>query len=353
MSITSYTGFPGSGKSYEVVKNVLLPSFCAGRRIVTNIDGVSFEKFEQYVLRNNPQACIGQIVNCTSDDILAPGFYPTNQDDISSFVRPGDLVIIDEAQNFYSKDRKLHESEKIFFREHRHFCDEFGRGSDVVLIHQAINDIVPFLKDTVEASFRMVQNKVFGSKKTYRVFVYHGAQKLKINMLKRYYENWVFDLYKSFSVSGGFQADVDKRQSIFNRRFFIGLAVIFGLFLLSMKSLFGTFSVDKYQTKETDKKSYHETRGTLPSGASKPVVSSAAVVLPSEIYSARWRILGIYSVGTARYVVLYDRDNVFRFEHPQKFKENGSRMWGLIDGAKVTYFTGDFTEKNDKKGFGL
>lgn len=42
---------------------------------------------------------------------------------------------------------------------------------------------------------------------------------MRINKLNRIYEKWVFDLYKSFSVTGGYQADVDKRQNIFNRRF--------------------------------------------------------------------------------------------------------------------------------------
>ena len=37
MSITAYTGLPGSGKTYGVVQHVIVPALQAGRRVVTNI----------------------------------------------------------------------------------------------------------------------------------------------------------------------------------------------------------------------------------------------------------------------------------------------------------------------------
>ncbi len=348
MSITSYTGWPGSGKTYEVVKNVLLPAFCDGRRIVTNIDGVKPDKFERYVLENYPESCIGEIVVCDREDITSPSFYPVRQDDEYSFVRPGDLVIIDEAQNFYSS--KLNENSKIFFREHRHFCDAKGRGCDLVLIHQSIGDIQKFLRDVVEASYRMVQNKNFGSKRSYRVFVYSGAQKMRINKLNRIYEKWVFDLYKSFSVTGGYQADVDKRQNIFNRRFFIMLVLLIFFLFFSFKALFSVFSVDKYQ--KSDK---HAGITSLNSSSTSPPASSSlprnVPVRPAGVnYSKRWRILGTLGVGTSRHIVVGDKDGMLRFEYPQNFKGNGSMMSGKIDGETVTKFTGEFEKKEDQKG---
>ncbi|WP_280528188.1 zonular occludens toxin domain-containing protein [Dickeya dadantii] len=49
MSITAYIGINGSGKTYEVVRSVILPAFLNGRRIVTNITGVTNEKFIEFV----------------------------------------------------------------------------------------------------------------------------------------------------------------------------------------------------------------------------------------------------------------------------------------------------------------
>ena len=44
MAILAYVGIPGSGKSYEVVSSVILEHFKKGRRIVSNIVGVTTVK---------------------------------------------------------------------------------------------------------------------------------------------------------------------------------------------------------------------------------------------------------------------------------------------------------------------
>lgn len=50
MAISAYVGVPGSGKSYEVVSNVIIPAFMKGRRIVTNLYGISQDKINAYCL---------------------------------------------------------------------------------------------------------------------------------------------------------------------------------------------------------------------------------------------------------------------------------------------------------------
>ncbi|WP_218058625.1 zonular occludens toxin domain-containing protein [Gilliamella sp. Occ3-1] len=52
MAISAYVGVPGSGKSYEVVKSVLLPAYMAGRRIVTNIEGIKEEAFKRVCINH-------------------------------------------------------------------------------------------------------------------------------------------------------------------------------------------------------------------------------------------------------------------------------------------------------------
>ncbi|HDL5229472.1 TPA: hypothetical protein RS727_002675, partial [Mannheimia haemolytica] len=39
MAVSAYIGIPGSGKSYEVVKSVILPAVASNRRVVSNIYG--------------------------------------------------------------------------------------------------------------------------------------------------------------------------------------------------------------------------------------------------------------------------------------------------------------------------
>lgn len=52
MAITAYIGVPGSGKSYEVVKSVIIPAVASGRRIVSNIYGLNHEAIIQYCYKN-------------------------------------------------------------------------------------------------------------------------------------------------------------------------------------------------------------------------------------------------------------------------------------------------------------
>lgn len=52
MAILAYVGIPGSGKSYEVVSSVILEHFRKGRRIVSNIEGVTHQKLVDYCVSN-------------------------------------------------------------------------------------------------------------------------------------------------------------------------------------------------------------------------------------------------------------------------------------------------------------
>lgn len=340
MSITSYTGNPGAGKTYEVVKNVIIPAIKESRRVVTNIDGIDPQKVLAYV-EDRFGPCNGEIVLCKDEDITSDCFYPANQDDSFSFVRPGDLVVIDEAQNYYRTGQRLSDYECRFFREHRHFCDAEGRGCDIVLISQRFVDIQPFVRGVIELCFVMRQLKVLSLPNHYTVTVYEGDLRHKISGPSiRKYQKEIFDLYRSFALSGGMQAKVDRRQSVVTPKNIIllsGLMLFLFWSLIKSVALFSTekspFLLEKTQASAT--------------------ASSGGVVVPHPVkrldgYSRRWRILGTVGVGTSRFVVVGDKDGMIRFEHPQNFSGYGSRMTGKIDGETVTKFTGEFEKKDDR-----
>ncbi|OKN42784.1 hypothetical protein AM420_005753 [Klebsiella pneumoniae] len=48
MPITAYVGVPRSGKSYEVVKSVIIAAVASGRRVVSNIYGLNEDKIKAY-----------------------------------------------------------------------------------------------------------------------------------------------------------------------------------------------------------------------------------------------------------------------------------------------------------------
>jgi putative phage-related membrane protein len=61
MAISAYVGVPGSGKSYEVVKSVILPAIATGRRVVSNVYGLDKEKIHQYLLKNKRKLTVEQL----------------------------------------------------------------------------------------------------------------------------------------------------------------------------------------------------------------------------------------------------------------------------------------------------
>ena len=69
MAINAYTGLMGSGKSYEVVENVILPALAAGRRVVTNVANLQIDQINEYLvetLKADPDK-LGQVVQVQND----------------------------------------------------------------------------------------------------------------------------------------------------------------------------------------------------------------------------------------------------------------------------------------------
>lgn len=314
---------------------------------MTNIDGIDPQKVLAYV-EDRFGPCNGEIVLCEDEDITSDCFYPANQDDSFSFVRPGDLVVIDEAQNYYRTGQRLSDYECRFFREHRHFCDAEGRGCDIVLISQRFVDIQPFVRGVIELCFVMRQLKVLSLPNHYTVTVYEGDLRHKISGPSiRKYQKEIFDLYRSFALSGGMQAKVDRRQSVVTPKNILLLACLFSLLIWSILRGIALFSPDESPFFSAGK--------SKTASSSRPVAAapSGGVAVPQPVkrpdgYSRRWRILGTVGVGTSRFVVIGDKDGLIRFEHPQNFSGYGSRMTGKIDGETVTKFTGEFDKKDDK-----
>ncbi len=347
MAILCYCGRPGAGKSYEVVKNVILPALKDGRRVVSNIDGLNNEKFRAYIKDNTDlfDEQIGEVVTFSREILRQSHFYPVSQDDPYSFVRPGDLVVVDEAQNFYAPFMKLSEEEKIFFREHRHFCDATGRGCDLVLLSQRFQDIQQFVRGVVETVFFMRQLKFLGTKNVYTVTAYevnqNGYPADRLSFKTHRYQDYVFKLYSSTAVEGGYQATVDNRQAVFLKRVaFMGFCIFACFFLYNLTfSLLGGDKVKKI--KEQKKQQVNFVRAT-------PTASLSART--SDNISKDWRIAGVVRYSGVRYIVLQNKDGNFRLEHPQGFTGKGGAMFGKINGSIVSYWSGDF---EDEKGLGL
>jgi zona occludens toxin len=346
MAMNAYCGVMGSGKSYEVVSGPLLDAVAAGRRVVTNIDGVSEDAIHAYLhdRRDVPYERLGAIVHVRTDDLLKDGFFPVEIEQAGGalvtpgFVKPGDLLVIDEAWKLWASDKKISKEHMSFFRMHRHFVHEqTGVACDVVLMIQSIADLHRSIKAVIELSFRMVKLKSVGMSSGYRVEMYETYKQTKTTRTGtfiRRYKAEIFPLYKSYAGQGGTESVVDKRQNIFARKS-LWLLVIAVAFVACI----GAWGAWRFFHPHA--KVVTPANGTGAHAPSPVSAVPAAANLPSAPHdSDTWRVVGTYVANGIGWVVLVDGANHLRVESPSEFMGRGVSMVGTVEGRRVAMWSG-------------
>lgn len=346
MAINAYTGLMGSGKSYEVVENVILPALRSGRRVVTNVANLQQDDIRAYLIEKFDVAAdkIGQIVQVLNDDIERPDFFPVEvqpgEIPSDSIVKAGDLVVVDECWRWWAAGAKISSAHMTFFRMHRHFVNpETLATCDMVLVVQDISDLDRKLKVVVENTYRMSKHKSLGLSKRYRVDIYSGykVRGNPIRQLQRQYNKEIFNLYQSYSQSGGVggkEVAIDDRNNIFKGALFKFVLPFFLIvFIVGFWWLWKFFHpVPKVDPKASAKLSSDK---VVAAGAPAKASSSGG-------FSDRWRIAGHFVKDGMFVVVLVDQANLYRYIYnPPNFRLSG-RSLNVVDdkGEVFTTFSG-------------
>lgn len=246
MSVSLYTGHVGSGKTYEVVRNVVLPGLLSGRDVVCNIDGLSVELISAWC-QANAKGAVGRLIPVDRAAVGRADFFPSRVSDgtyvASEWVPLGALVVVDEAPVYWGTDKAILPAHLAFFREHRHITGPGGVACDLVVISQTVDALHRSLKGLVEFSADCRQLKALGLSKQYNVVTYEGCRRSgKFIMGRRThtYDKAIFPLYKSFAHGNGTVVGTDKRFTIWASRWFwllvaacpfIAVAAIYRLYL--------------------------------------------------------------------------------------------------------------------------
>jgi zona occludens toxin len=350
MSINVYGGIMGSGKSYEVVSGPLLDGIAAGRRVVTNVDGIDEERIHEYLVekRRVDLDKLGRIVHITTDRVNEPGFFPVELESAEGatvtpgLVEAGDLVVIDEAWKLWTSSEKMSKEHVAFFRMHRHFVHADTKlCCDVILMVQTIGDLPRMLKAVVELSFVMCKLKSLGAPTKYRVEMYEGWKqnaKSRIGTYLKSYKKEIFPLYKSYAGAAGKEATVDKRQNIFrDKRLWLFAGAVLILCLLGYGLLYRFFH-PKPKTESVSAAtaaSKGSASAVLPGNPAQPSGGSA-----KPLFSDTWRIVGGFSANNESWVVVADQSGHLRVESPSNFQNSGFAQVGTIDGERVSTFSG-------------
>lgn len=274
MTISAYVGLPGSGKSYGVVENVILPAIKAGRRVLTNIPmnndawieqcGAAPEWFDIYEVAKDPE------------------WWDKNN-------VAGAVVVLDELYKLWPAGlnaKNVREADKSFLAEHRHMVDESGHSTEIVLVTQDLSQIASFARVLVETTFRSVKLSKLGLNNAFRIDVYSGAvtgpappkSRLERQIPGRYKKE-IYALYKSHtkSVTGaaGNESRVDRRFNVLG-----GMSIKLGLFAVVVASVFAYWGIGSvlrsYGLSEDEK----EQQQALAQSDQKKAQPSVAVSVP-------------------------------------------------------------------------
>lgn len=342
MPINVYTGLMGSGKSYECVSSVIVPAVKAGRRVVTNVDGIDNDAIRAYCQDKYgiEAESLGAVVHCKNQDVGKADFLPYGEN-VDTFCQPGDLICIDEAWRFWGTGCRLLTEHKVFFREHRHFVHPDSRVCcDLVLMVQDISDLNRILKVVVECTFKTTKIKTLGLNKTYRVEMWEGhklTQKGRVAVENKRYDPQIFPLYSSYTGGVGKELQVDDRQNVLKSpKLWILAVLVISLFSISVYILIGFFGSWQKNDNSATSTGYVDSKTNSALPASAPAVR----VQPRQVMSTSWRLVGTMQAGKIAYAVIQSTDGRMRLEHPSNFQNSGAVMIGEVDGERITVWSG-------------
>lgn len=224
--ITAYVGLPGSGKSYGVVENVIVPALSAKREVWTNIPCHA----EALVALTGSTVTQFDIADVEADNRWFLDVLPK-----------GAICILDEAWRLWPsglKANKVDACHKEYMAEIRHLVNDAGFSSQLVIVTQDLQQLASFSRTLIETTFRVVKLKAIGTDKRYRVDAYDGAvtgsnppKNRLIRQVFGKYRPEIYALYKSHTKSdsgqAGIETSIDKRATIFGNLTFKALPFVF------------------------------------------------------------------------------------------------------------------------------
>lgn len=262
MATTLYVGLPRSGKSYEVVSNVILAAIEQGRDVISNIAGLNQEAMHAFLISEGKDSTkLGRLITVTEEQILSESFWLTDRDDTpekqaKKFIKAGMLVALDEIWRFFPTDQKMPNFVLNFFRMHGHFVNQQnGLTCEIALITQAVMDLHRQIKATVMTTIVMEKCTDLGIDTMYTVKIYNKTRTIG-KPLNSYgplkYNPKYFPLYTSNSKnqSGIKPREIrtEKRNSIWKSKL-----MMFGMPLAVVMLIGGIYGASRFFNPETHK----------------------------------------------------------------------------------------------------
>lgn len=349
MSMVAITGLQGSGKSHQAIKYIIVPNFAAGRTIRTNIKGINLEALIEYCKKEYPSSLVedfGKIITITDKDISQKNFYPTLEEvdnkevmnDTDSIIKSGDVIVIDEAAQFYSS---VTEAMIVFFTMHRHFTDSKGLSSEICFLVQDLSLISIKARKILKTTYVCKKLDVVGFSGRYFLGIYDGSRinsKYMINSKNEPYDKEIFKLYSSHAAGTGKEKKLDRRANIFSSWkawILIAAVIIAPIFLIWTLWKFTHPDSDKLQITDKNAKS----SGSL---------NSATPVQNQNSNEQNFKIVGVLDTPGKRIIFLQDQFKNVKTIFPQSCTGSGILMICKYENKEVSYMNNSQGQNNEK-----
>lgn len=373
MSVSAYTGLPGSGKSYGVVENVILPCLKEGRPIVTDLP-LKLGELQQWCEKN--AAPLPRI------DIVDLAAVADSEEEGFLSMRYGAVHVFDEVWRVWPSGQKVTqcpEAHREYFAKHRHQVDAAGRATEIVLITQDLSQLASWVRNFVDETYRAQKLNHVGQDKRYRIDVYQGAvtgqRPPESRRLRQFYGSYheeVYSLYQSATKAqksglhgAGKEVKADKRANILRSPkilfSLIGAPILGVIALVSVFQMLKGGFVTGGSPPESDQPKSVVTKPVptmTPLQATHVSSSSGSETdhysqtqedqtdypdpddsLPSV--SRDWKLVGTVRIPDGFFYVV--NNNVgYRYVDPSACHEypGGYQMWCHVDGKRVDSTTG-------------
>lgn len=168
--IYAVCGSPGSYKSVHVLEKYIIPALKKGRQVYTNIENISAIHIATYF--DLSPIDVDSNLHILGRVYLEDGTWKEDIDQVRKFyehVPNNALIVIDEAQNYYSsRDFKEQYSKDVinYLTRHRHF------GHDVIYITQAIESVDITFRRNTQITYLLKRAEHVGLKKLAIIYVY-------------------------------------------------------------------------------------------------------------------------------------------------------------------------------------
>jgi zona occludens toxin len=193
--IVFHEGLPGSGKSYEACVMHILPALKAGRDVITNINGISHQKFSE--LTGIPVAVLQKMLICISHSSCNDEEQRLElvKMDFLMKTKKDSMVVIDEIQDMFPTKRQPVTPEwSKWIASHRH------EGLDIVLMGQDRRDVHPIWRRRIQRLLTFNKLQAVGADSSYRWVCLEATSPEKFKEVSsgiRRYDKQYFGLYAS------------------------------------------------------------------------------------------------------------------------------------------------------------